>query len=164
MGNKSCRSSPDLTHSLNNLIQETFACFWGGKIGLFIFAYQMQCLCGFLLGQNRRSQNTIPSFSAVLIRSSNWCIWALGFSSYQVNSTQRICDSSEWHARAQRCLPGTDGVCQLWDNTCACREQTQQTLVGTGGHTRALQRHRWLLWTGIKLGEVESTAEQFAEV
>lgn len=78
MGNKSCRSSPDLTHLLNRVIQETFVWFGGGGIGLFIFASQMQCSNGFLLGQNRRNQNTILSFSAVLIRSSNWCIQCSG--------------------------------------------------------------------------------------
>lgn len=77
MGNKSCRSSPDLTHSLNNIIQETLGLVLG-TWDRFIFASQMQCLYGFLLGQNRRNQNTIPSFSAVLIRSSNWCTQCSG--------------------------------------------------------------------------------------
>lgn len=83
MGNKSCRSSPALTHLLNNVIQETFIWFWGGGIGLFIFASQMQCLYGSLLGQNRRNQNNIPSFSAVLIRSSNWCVQCSGLLQWQ---------------------------------------------------------------------------------
>lgn len=43
----------------------------------------MQCLYGSLLGQNRRNQNTIPSFSAVLIRSSNWCVQCSGLLRWQ---------------------------------------------------------------------------------
>lgn len=154
MGNKSCRSSPDLTYLLNNVIQETFVWFWGGRIGLFIFSSQMQCLCDFLLGQNRRNQNTIPSFSAVLIRSSNWCIQHSGLLQWQ---------AIMWTAHRVFVIhlsgmqgPTWDWCCvpPLWqDNTCAgaCREQTEQTMVELHEVTQKHCRDRGCKRNGLSI-------------